>query len=133
MINGLHNNILFEVIHYNIHHYTVYYIIDFNQRKRNFGEIAPQVQSREWLSIYSQENIVWESFIFVSLILSSCSLEYKLKEYLIDSKGYQGITSFWEYPCPRTWSIVDNCLTTCIPKVLEKVDYKACSGGCLFK
>ena len=83
--------------------------------------------------MYGEENIVCKSFVLVSLILSSRSLEYGLEEYLIDSKDYQGITSFLEYSGPRIWSIVDNYLTTCFPKVLEKVDYTVCFDECLFK
>ena len=83
--------------------------------------------------MYGEENIVCKSFVLVSLILSSCSLEYGLEEYLIDSKDYQAITSFWEYSCPHNWPIVDNYFTICFPKVLEKVDYTVCCDECLFR
>ena len=72
--------------------------------------------------------MVRKSCILASLILSSFSLEYVLKEYLIDSKGYRGITPFWEYPCPRTWSTrIDNDLHTCFPKRPEEVSCTALS------
>ena len=78
--------------------------------------------------MYSQLNMVCRSCILVSLILSSFSLEYGLKEYLLDSKGYQGITRFWEYPCPITWSTANNNeLITCFPKIPEKASCTALS------
>ena len=64
--------------------------------------------------------MVCRSCIFVVLILSSCSLAYGLKEYLRDSKGDHGITSYWMSRCPSIWSIVDNYLITCFPKIPEK-------------
>ena len=68
----------------------------------------------------------------MSLILPSHSVESE-KEYLLDSKIYQEIPSFSGYPRPRIWSIASNCLTSCFSKLLEKVDFTACSGGFLFK
>ena len=64
--------------------------------------------------------MVHRSCILVSLILPSCSLEYGLKQYLRDSKGYQGINSFWMSRCPSIWSIFGNYLLTCFPKIPEE-------------
>ena len=69
-------------------------------------------------SIYSQQYMVRRSYVLVSLILSSCSLEYGVKEYLIDSKGYSGISNFWNYlDCEGIWSFnsIDD-IATCFPK-----------------
>ena len=62
--------------------------------------------------------MVRRSYILVSLILLSCSLEYGVKEYLKDSKGYQGISNFWNNPkCPGIWSAsINNLFATCFPK-----------------
>ena len=72
-------------------------------------------------SIYSQRYTVRKSYILVSLILSSCSLEYGVKEYLIDSKGYGEISAFWNITeCPKVWSISGNGINTCFPKIPEE-------------
>ena len=61
------------------------------------------------------------SCILVSLILSSCSLEYRVKKYLLDLKGYEGITSFLDdIHCLRTWSITNSGMTTCLSKDTEE-------------
>ena len=71
-------------------------------------------------TIYNQQDMVCRSCILVVLILSSGSLAYGLKEYLRDSKGDQGITSYWMSRCPSIWPIVHNYLITCFPKIPEK-------------
>ena len=61
------------------------------------------------------------SYILFSLILSSCSLEYGVKQYLIDSKGYSGISIFWNYDgCRGVWSYAGDALGTCFPKLPEE-------------
>ena len=72
-------------------------------------------------SIHSQRYMVQRSYILVSLILSSCSLEYGVKEYLIDSEGYGGISTFWDNSgCPIIWSVSINDISTCFPKKPEE-------------
>ena len=62
--------------------------------------------------------MVQRSYILVSLILSSCSLEYGVKQYLIDSEGYSGISTFWNYnnECQGIWSYNSGKISTCFPK-----------------
>ena len=72
-------------------------------------------------TIYNQQDVVRRSCILVSLMLSSCSLEYEMKRYLVDVNGYQGISPFWDYTHYReTWSIMSSSMFTCFPKELEK-------------
>ena len=62
--------------------------------------------------------MVQRSYILVSLILSSCSLEYGVKQYLIDSKGYGGISSDWNYnECPGIWSYGSGHISTCVLEI----------------
>ena len=62
--------------------------------------------------------MVWRSYILVSLILSSCSLEYGLKQYLIDSKGYGGISIEWNYnECQGIWSYGSDHISTCFLEI----------------
>ena len=62
--------------------------------------------------------MVWRSYILVSLILSSCSLEYGVKQYLIDSKGYGGISIEWNYnECQGIWSYGSGHISTCFLKI----------------
>ena len=57
------------------------------------------------------------SCILVSLILSSCSLEYGMIESLKDSNGHHGISSFLNNDrCRPTWSASRSGITTCFPK-----------------
>ena len=61
--------------------------------------------------------MVHGSCILVSLILSSCSIEYGVKKYLIDSKGYRGISVHWDIAhCFGIWSFSPYGITTCFPK-----------------
>ena len=72
-------------------------------------------------SICSQRYTVRKSYILVSLILSSYSLEYRVKGYLIDSKGYGEICAFWNITeSPKVWSISGNGINTCFPKIPEE-------------
>ena len=72
-------------------------------------------------TIYNQQDMVCRSCILVSLILSSCSLEYGGKKYLMNWKGYQGISSFWHInQCPSFWSVRTDGITACFPKKLEE-------------
>ena len=67
--------------------------------------------------------MVCRSYILVSLVLSSCSLEYGVKKYLIDSKGYLGISQFWDNSwCHIIWSVSISGIYTCFPKKPEKVN-----------
>lgn len=67
-------------------------------------------------------------YIFVSLILSSSSLEYGAKEYLVDEKGFQGISSSWDTECANTWSLTRNGIFTCFPKAPEEANCTAISS-----
>ena len=72
-------------------------------------------------SIYSQRYIVRRIYILVSLILSSCSLEYGVKEYLIDPEGFRKTSHLWNNSaCPGIWSHNSGDITTCFPKVHEE-------------
>ena len=66
--------------------------------------------------MFSQQNMVFRSYILVNLILSSCSLEYGLKKLLKDTSGFTGISTNWQGDCPGTWSFENNAATTCYPK-----------------
>ena len=62
--------------------------------------------------------MVWRSYILVSLILSSCSLEYGVKQYLIDSKDYGGISIEWNYnEWQGIWSYGSGHISTCFLKI----------------
>ena len=72
-------------------------------------------------TIYNQQDMVHRSCILVSIILSSCPLEYGVKKYLLDLKGYEEITSFLDdIHCLRTWSITNSGMTTCFTKDAEE-------------
>ena len=61
--------------------------------------------------------MVCRNCILISLILSSCSLEYGVKKYLKDSKGYQGISSFWHITqCHSVWSVGTNGIQHASPR-----------------
>ena len=71
--------------------------------------------------ICNQEDTFRRSCILVSLILSSCSLEYGMIESLKDSKGHHGISSFLNNNrCRQTWSALPSGIATCFPKVSGK-------------
>ena len=74
-------------------------------------------------SIYNQRYIVRRSYILVSLILSSCSLEYGVKKYLIDPEGFHATFHLWNNTeCPDIWSHNNRDITTCFPKKAEKAN-----------
>ena len=74
-------------------------------------------------SIYNQRYIVRRSYILVSLILSSCSLEYGVKKYLIDPEGFHATVHLWNNTeCPGIWSHNNRDITTCFPKTPEKAN-----------
>ena len=65
--------------------------------------------------------MVRRSYILVSLMLSSCSLEYGVKQYLIDSKGHRGISHLWNYSvCQGIWSYSNDVMRTCFPKLPQE-------------
>ena len=68
--------------------------------------------------IYFQKNMVFRSYILVNLILSLCSLEYGLREYLKDTRDYLGINESWYFQCLEAWSFSDfyDRIATCFPK-----------------
>lgn len=80
--------------------------------------------------IYTEQNMVRRSYMLASLILSSCSLEYGVKRFLVDSNGNQGITTFWSTQCPDIWSInVEQGITTCFPKLLKNINCTVSSSS----
>ena len=66
--------------------------------------------------------MVCRSYILISLISSSCSLEYGVKKFLKVSTGNRGISGSWTTECPGTWSIYSNGRATCFPKEQEKAN-----------
>ena len=68
--------------------------------------------------IYFQKNMVLRSYVLVNLILSSCSLEHGLREYLKDTRDYYGINEFWYFQCVGTWYFWGGGfrIATCFPK-----------------
>lgn len=79
--------------------------------------------------IYSQENVVLRSYILFSLLLSLCFLECRVRQYLKDAQGYYGLNNQWVSHCPTIWSLSDYELTTCFPKVPEKVNCTVLSSS----
>lgn len=74
--------------------------------------------------------MVLRTYVLVSLILSSCSLENGVKIYINDSEGYRGISESWDIPCAKTWSLTgdkERFLATCFPKIPEEVNCTATS------
>ena len=66
--------------------------------------------------------MICRSYILVSLLLSSCSLEYGVKKFLNVSTDNQGVSERWTSQCPRIWSINNNDFGTCFPKEPEKAN-----------
>ena len=66
--------------------------------------------------------MVCRSYIFLNLLLSSCSLEYGLRKYLTDTSGYSGMSRRWYSPCPHLWVSEANVYIACYPKNPETQD-----------
>ena len=72
-------------------------------------------------STYNQRYIVRRSYMLVSLILSSCSLEYGVKKYLIDPEVFRATVQLWNYnDCQGIWNEENQDIATCFPKKPEE-------------
>ena len=96
-------------------------------KKKFLGKSWGNVSKRMNYPAYNHENMLIKSYISISLILSSSSLEYGVRKYLKDAKGYLGISKSWTLPCKSLWAFLNGGITTCYPKEPKETNCTALS------